>query len=342
MPEADAEYRNVGIEEFADRCDGVVARLRVAGTVGEEDAVGIERERIRRARLRGHDRHPAAVVGQQPQDIALDAEVVRHDVQSRTRPQHARRFAADAALVPLVGRPHRHDLREIHSLEPGKGARSAKRHIGVGLVGGRDATALGAALAEDTGELAGVDAGDCDRFALDQELRQRMARAPARIQERQVADDESRGMDRIRLQVLGRDAGVADVRIGERDDLAGIGRVGQDFLVARHRRVEDDLAGRDAGSADRNSPKHRAVLEREHCRCRCHQGVLPVPRRRLPARGAGPQWMEPSGTPPVIVVLGQGAATRGGILHEREGQSSQEGTVPFARSAKGTVPGAVL
>ncbi len=63
MAEADAENRNVGIQEFADCGDRVVARLRVAGTVGQEDAVGIERERIRGARLRRHHRHPAAVVG---------------------------------------------------------------------------------------------------------------------------------------------------------------------------------------------------------------------------------------------------------------------------------------
>ena len=120
------------------------------------------------------------------------------------------------------------------------------------------------------------------------------------MQQRQVADHEARGVDRIRLDVLGVDAGVADVRIGERDDLPGVRRIGQDLLVARHRRVEDDFAGRIAGGADRNAPKHRAVREREHCRCRCHQGVLPVLSRRSPARGAGSHWMESSWTPSVI------------------------------------------
>jgi hypothetical protein len=38
------------------------------------------------------------------------------------------------------------------------------------------------------------------------------------------------------------DTGIADVRIGQRDDLPGIARVGQDFLIAGHRGVEHHLA----------------------------------------------------------------------------------------------------
>ena len=54
----------------------------------------------------------------------------------------------------------------------------------------------------------------------------------------------------------------------ERDDLPRIGRVGQDLLVARHRRVEHDFAGRRAGGTDRHAAKHGAVLERKNSRCR--------------------------------------------------------------------------
>ena len=56
---------------------------------------------------------------------------------------------------------------------------------------------------------------------------------------------------RPRLDVLGVDAGVADVRIRQRDDLPGVRRVGQDFLVAGHRGVEHHFAGR-AGRARRS------------------------------------------------------------------------------------------
>ena len=34
------------------------------------------------------------------------------------------------------------------------------------------------------------------------------------------------------------------MRVGERDDLPGVGRIGEDLLVARERGVEDDLTRR--------------------------------------------------------------------------------------------------
>ena len=80
---------------------------------------------------------------------------------------------------------------------------------------------------------------------------------------RQIADHEARGKRPPRFDVLGVDADVADVRVGERDDLARVRRIGQDLLVAGHRRVEDDLADREPGRADRHAAEHRAVGERE-------------------------------------------------------------------------------
>ncbi len=43
--------------------------------------------------------------------------------------------------------------------------------------------------------------------------------------------------------ILGRDAVVADERIGHRHDLAFVGWIGQHFLVAGHTGVENDFSG---------------------------------------------------------------------------------------------------
>ena len=51
------------------------------------------------------------------------------------------------------------------------------------------------------------------------------------------------------------------MRIRQRDDLPAVARVGEDFLVAGERGVEDHLAGRRAGRADRSAHEHRAVGE---------------------------------------------------------------------------------
>ena len=80
----------------------------------------------------------------------------------------------------------------------------------------------------------------------------------------QVANDEAGGVDRGGLEVLGIRAGVADVRIGERDDLPAVGRVGENFLIARHGGVEHHFAGRIAFGADRAAVEDGAVLERQY------------------------------------------------------------------------------
>jgi hypothetical protein len=51
-----------------------------------------------------------------------------------------------------------------------------------------------------------------------------LAVAPARRFARQVADDQAGRVDAARLEILGIRADVADVRVGERDDLAGVPR----------------------------------------------------------------------------------------------------------------------
>ena len=73
-------------------------------------------------RLRRNDGHAAAMVGEQPQDVALDAEVVRDDVQPLARaracgPCSSCQFVPSFHWYDALGR---HDLGEIHALEPGE------------------------------------------------------------------------------------------------------------------------------------------------------------------------------------------------------------------------------
>jgi hypothetical protein len=79
-------------------------------------------------------------------------------------------------------------------------------------------------------------------------------------------------------------ADVADVRIGERDDLPQVGRIGEDLLVAGEGGIEDDLSGGAARCADGGAAEGRAIREREHC---VDQASLPGrddgdPRRKDP------------------------------------------------------------
>ena len=81
-----------------------------------------------------------------------------------------------------------------------------------------------------------------------------------------LAHDHGAGVDAVGLHRLGADAVVADERIGEGDDLARVGGVGDRLLVAGHRGVEDDLAGASLDPRARAAElavEARAVLEQD-------------------------------------------------------------------------------
>src|SRR4029077_816950 len=68
------------------------------------------------------------------------------------------------------------------------------------------------------------------------------------------------------LDVVVVGAHIADMGEREGDDLAGIGRIGEDFLVTGHGGVEADLADRLAGRAEAKSFEHGAVGQHQQCR----------------------------------------------------------------------------
>ena len=196
----------------------------------------------------------------------LDAEVIGDDVELGG----VRRSVADAKCPggrrPIVALGARHGLGEIESRHRRRrfGARNGIRLIRFREARTRhDAAVLCALLAQDSRQLARVDVGDADDVARREELPEILRAPPTRGQRRQVANHESRGKDAPRFRIFGIDADVADMGIGQRDDLTGVGRIGKDFLVAGHRGVENDLADRATVRADRSSTKHRSVGQRQ-------------------------------------------------------------------------------
>ena len=80
---------------------------------------------------------------------------------------------------------------------------------------------------------------------------------------REIADHETRKEKPARLGILAVDAVVADLGRGEHDELAGVGRIRENLLVAGHPRVEDDLAQRVPRRAEGDAAKDHAVVQRE-------------------------------------------------------------------------------
>ena len=79
-------------------------------------------------------------------------------------------------------------------------------------------------------------------------------------------------------------ADVADVRVGEADDLAGITGVGEDFLIAGEAGVENNFAAAAAASAGGAAVKDAPVFERE---CSGRRGQRCLPKLSLPIVGKG-------------------------------------------------------
>ena len=127
-----------------------------------------------------------------------------------------------------------------------------------------------ALLADERGERAGVDAGKSDdAAALEPRIEMPRGAVIRRRGDGGMQNDAARA--RRRREIDGLDvvlvgADIADMREREGDDLAGIGRIGEDFLVAGHRGVEADLADGVAGGAKAKAFEHGTVGQHEQRR----------------------------------------------------------------------------
>ena len=120
-----------------------------------------------------------------------------------------------------------------------------------------------ALLADRAGQAAGIDAADADAAAACHPDGQFLGRAPVRGQRRVPPHHHPGGDGVLRLVILGGDAGIADMGEGEGDDLAGIGGIGHDLLIAGHRGVEDQFGHHLSGGAEAPAVKDCAVCKHQ-------------------------------------------------------------------------------
>ena len=263
VSQADAEHRDIGFQYLPDSLDGVIAGLRVAGAIGQEDAVGIQRQHLCGRGLGGYHGEPATPVNQHPQDIALHAVIVGHHVVGQLR-----RVAVNmthpvfpAALGPVEGFLHRDFLRQVHPLETGKGPGLVQRGGLVDSLSRHQAAILGALVPQDPGQATGIDVGDGDDVVAPEVIRQALFVAIIAGQQRQVADHQAGGPDGGGLLVLGIGAGIADMRVGQGDNLSRVGGIGENFLVAAHGGIENDFTNRGALGTYRQTFENTAVFK---------------------------------------------------------------------------------
>src|SRR5450759_2395927 len=107
-----------------------------------------------------------------------------------------------------------------------------------------------------------VDTGQRDDVVGAKEVVKGGRRSPIARHRRALAHDEPGHERTPRFRVERRRPVVAHLRARHRDDLARVGRISQDFLVAGHARIEHDLAGRDALGTAPHTFEATAILER--------------------------------------------------------------------------------
>ena len=106
----------------------------------------------------------------------------------------------------------------------------------------RDDAAHHARRPEHARQRAGIDVSNGHDAVTGQIVAQSPVCTVITGERRRLAHDETGHMRCLRFGVARSDTVVADLRRRHRDDLPGVGGVSQDFLVAGHAGVEDNLA----------------------------------------------------------------------------------------------------
>ena len=110
------------------------------------------------------------------------------------------------------------------------------------------------------GECAGIDALNAEDAVACEVGAERLAGAPIGRDFAEFADDKRADVRSAGFVVLGIDSVVSDLRIRHADDLAAVGRIGDDLLVAGHRGVETDFPGGGSGGSERVSFETASVF----------------------------------------------------------------------------------
>ena len=248
------------VHEPFDGADRVVAGFRVAWAVRQENTVRFVGKRLVHRRHRRNDGHPAPAGCEQPQDVALDAEVVGHHVEPGGIRRAVTLAKAPGPLAPLFRLDPGDDLCQVHPFEAGKiPCRSQRRRL-VGVRTRRDTARQGALFANEARQAPRVHIRDRHDLLAHEVLLERRIRPPTARAPRRLSDDEPGSPDLAGFHVFAVDAGIADLRIGQGDDLESVGGVGEDLLVARHRRIEYHLADGHARNADRMPAEQATVF----------------------------------------------------------------------------------
>jgi len=270
VAEADAEDGDAA-EELLNIFDGVADGFGIAGSVRKEDAIGLQFHDVLGGRLRRHDPYVAVMIDEKAQDILLDAKVVGSNAEF-ARVGNAAGFAhgfgprrngeLDGAFLPAVGFLAGDVAREFLPGHQRNLFGFVDELVGGGAVSGHHAAEC-ADIANVTDERARIDIPDGGNFVAIQIELSGFGGAPVRRDLRKFADYQRFDVRAGRFFIVKIGADVADVRIGEANNLPGIAGIGENFLITGEAGIENDFAAAARNGASRTAVKYAPVFQSE-------------------------------------------------------------------------------
>ena len=249
MPQTDAEEGQAGADGRPHLFDGLRHGPRIAGAIREEQPVGFPGHYFIKRRVARKDAHRAIPCLKHAQDVQFaavikdgntwpgsGAEVVgllRHHVGSQLQPVHRGQTPGlfDQVLVVEI------DRRDDRVHDP---FRTNVPH-----------------------QSSRIDTGDAHQFVASHPVFQRAVGQTVRIAMREgtyhQAGDHRTGGFHVDVHY----PVVPDVGVGHHHDLPVVGRIRQDFLVARHAGVEAQLPARLASMPDGNAGHDGSIGQRK-------------------------------------------------------------------------------
>ena len=263
MTKANPENRKVGLGNHVfDHRHGINAGCRrIAGAIGQENPIGVMGHHIVKSGGCRQNGHIATRRGKAAQDVALGTVIDGNDLVFRVGLRGISLGPGPPHFVPAVGLRAGHVFGQIRTFQAGKPAGCCNQcfdvEIAFGIMGERGMG--GPLLADGAGQAAGINTADRDAAPCRQPFGQRLDRTPAAGVGGHPFDNHAGGNRIAGFIVFGRGAGVADMGEGKGDDLPRIGRIGHDFLIAGHRRVETQLGHGLPCRAKSHPVKYRSV-----------------------------------------------------------------------------------
>lgn len=256
VTQADTEDGKLGgLHQAAQVVDGVLAVSRVTGTVGDEDTVEVVGDLVD-GEVVGEHGNTGATADQATQNVLLDTTVDDSDVALGVRSANVEgSLGADLA-------------DEVDLLRVGKGLIL----VGIVLLTHGDTGQRRTLLPQVGDDFTGVDARDGRNALTSTPFSKTLDSRPVAVALRSIGNDDTGGLQVGRLEILeqtvvvlleGRDTVVANEGLGEDQNLAPVGRIGQRLGVTDQRGGEDGLTGNVGAGSEGLSVEDRTISDRE-------------------------------------------------------------------------------